>query len=164
MCFNNIEKKLMDNLNWPLEIDTLNRNLWNDKWDYMNVEDCHNLNPDNFNFIVMQHNIQSILTKQSDLIQLLNSLQMKNSPLDIVLLCKTHLTKQTVGLIKIPGYIHVANYRTMCKGGGTSILIRNGIPFRCRKDLAKFTEKEIESTYIKITAKNGKQFIIGSLY
>ena len=57
MCFTNIDKKLMDNLDRPLEIDTLNRNLWNDKCDYMNVEDCCNLNPDNFNFIVMQHNI-----------------------------------------------------------------------------------------------------------
>ena len=60
--------------------------------------------------------------------------------------------------------MHVANYRSFSKGGGTSILIQNGIPFKRRKDLEIFTEKEVESTYIEITAKNGKHFIISSLY
>ena len=164
MCLTNIEHKLMDNLNRPLEIDTVNRNLWNDKCDYINIEDCNNLNPENFNFIVMQHNIRGLLTNQGNLKHLLNCLQKKNSSVDIVLLCETHLTTHNAGLVNIPGYVHVANYRTLYKGGGTSILIRNGIPFKRRKDLEIFIDKEIESTYIEITAKSGKHFIIGSLY
>ena len=112
----------------------------------------------------MQHNICSVLSNQCDLRNLLNSLSLKNSKVDIILLCETHLSKQTVGFVNIPNYTQVANYRSTHKGGGTSILIRNDIPFKRRKDLEKFIEKEVESTYMEITAQNGKQFIVGSLY
>ena len=130
----------------------------------MDLEDCKNLNPNNYNLVVMQHNICSLLSNQCDLKNLLNKLSLKNSKVDIILLCETHLTKQTVGFVNIPDYTHVANYRSRHKGGGTLILIRKDIPFKRRHDLEVFIEKEIESTYIEITAKNGKQFIVGSLY
>ena len=146
MCFSKQDVKLFDDLSWPLEINSINRSLWNDKCNYMDLDDCKNLNPNNYNLIVMQHNICSVLSNQCEL------------------LCETHLSKQTVGFVNIPNYTHVANYRTQLKGRGTSILIRNDIPFKRRKDLEIFTEKEGESTYIKITVKNGKQFIVGSLY
>ena len=130
----------------------------------MDLEDCKNLNLNNYNLVVMQHNIHSVLSNQCDLKNLLNSLSLKNSKVDIILLCETHLSKQTVGFVNIPNYIHVANYRSTHKGGGTSILIRNNIPFKRRQDLETFIEKEFKSTYIEITAKNGKQFIVGSIY
>ena len=79
-------------------------------------------------------------------------------------MCETHLSKQTVGFVNILNYTHVANYRSTYKGGGTSIMIRNDIPFKRRQDFETLIEKEVESTYIEITAKNGKQFIVGSLY
>ena len=164
MCFSKRDVKLFDNLNWPLELDSINRNLWNDKCNYMDLEDCKNLNLNNYNLVVMQHNIHSVLSNQCDLKNLLNNLSLKNSKVDIILLCETHLSKQTVGFVNIPNYTQVANYRSTHKGGGTSILIRNDIPFKRRHDLKTFIEKEIKSTYIKIAAKNGKQFIVGSLH
>ena len=164
MCFGKWDIKLFDNLNWPLELDNINRNLWNDKCNYMDLEDCKNLNPNNYNLVVMQHNICSLLSNQCDLKNLLNNLSLKNSKVDIILLCETHLSKQTVGFVNIPDYTHVANCRSTHKDGGTSILIRNDIPFKRRHDLEVFIEREIESTYIEISAKNGKQFIVGSLY
>ena len=111
MCFSKQDIKLFDNLNWPLELNSINRNLWNDKCDYMDLEDCKNLNPNNYNLVVMQHNISSVLSNQCDLKNLLNSLSLKNSKVDIILLYETHLSKQTVGFINIPNYTHVANYR-----------------------------------------------------
>ena len=158
MCFSKWDVKLFDNLNQPLELDNINRKLWNDKCDYIDLEDCKNLNPNNYNLVVMEHNIRSLLSNQCDLKNL------KNSKVDIILLCETHLAKQTAGFVNIPDYTHVVNYRSRHKGGGTSILIRKDIPFKRRHDLEVFIEKEIESTYIEITAKNGKQFIVGSLY
>ena len=71
------------------------------------------------------------------------------------------LNQKTVGLVNIPHYTHVANYRTNHKGGGTSILLRECISHR-QRETSK--EKEIESTCIKVTAKNGKHIVIGSLY
>ena len=44
------------------------------------------------------------------------------------------------------------------------MLVKEEIPFSTRSDIAPFHEQELESTYIEITAKNGKHFIIGSLY
>ena len=105
--------------------------------------------------------ICSVLLNQCDLKNLLNSLSFKNSKVDIILLCESHLSKQRVGFVNIPNY---TNYRSTHKGGGTSILIRSDIPFKRRKDLETFIEKEVKSTYIEITAKNRKQFIVGSLY
>ena len=95
MCFSKQDVKLFDNLNWPLEFNSINRNLWNDKCDYMDLENCKNLNPNNYNLVVMQHNIRSILSNQSSLKNLINNLSLKNSKVDIILLCETHLTKQT---------------------------------------------------------------------
>ena len=37
--------KLFDNLERPMELDSINRDLWNDKCDYIDVSDCPNLNP-----------------------------------------------------------------------------------------------------------------------
>ena len=164
MCVHNVQHKLFDNLQRPLELNSLDRNLWNDKCDYADLNECLNLNPNNHNLIVLQLNIRSILTHQDDLKRLLNKLENKNSKVDIVLLCETHLSKNTVGFVNIPKYRHIASYCVDAKGGGTSILIRDNIPYKRRKDLEIFEEKLAESTYIEITGRNGKQYIVGSLY
>ena len=71
MCQSESETKSTDNLNRPLHSDELYNTLWNDKCDYMEVKRCTNLNPNNYNLIVMQLNIQSILSHQLELKQLL---------------------------------------------------------------------------------------------
>ena len=38
------------------------------------------------------------------------------------------------------------------------------VPHKRCKDLEVYVKKEVESTYIKVTAKNGKKIVIGSLY
>ena len=104
------------------------------------------------------------MSHQKELSQLLCDLELKNSKIDIVLLFETHLTRFTSNLVNIPGYILVNNNRNTKKGGGTAVLVKEGIPFITRSDITQFYEQELESTYIEITAKNGKHFIIGSLY
>ena len=163
MCVHNDQYKLFYNLQRPLELDSLDRNLWSDKCNYVDPNECSNLNPNNHNLIVLQLNIRSILTHQDDLKRLLNKLENKNSKVDIVLLCETHLSENTAGFVIIPKYRHIASYCVDAKGGGTSILIRDNIPYRRRKDLEIFEEKLAESTYIEITGRNEKQYIVGSL-
>ena len=58
----------------------------------------------------------------------------------------------------------IANSRLVHKGGGVAILIRDGITFRKCPDLNLMCEKEVESIYAEIQAKNRKTFILGSLY
>ena len=45
-----------------------------------------------------------------------------------------------------------------------SVLIKDGIPFKRRKDLDVFKEKHTETTFIEISLKNGTPVVIGSLY
>ena len=46
------------------------------------------------------------------------------------------------------GYSLISNHRKDQQGGGTAILIKNGIPYKKRKDLEIFIEKQTESTFM----------------
>ena len=104
MCKNNHSQKLDDNLDRPILTDGLDQSLWNDKCDYIDIESCSNLNQNNYNLAVMQINVRSILSKQIELKQLLRQLENKNSPIDIILICETFLSKNTLSLLQMPGY------------------------------------------------------------
>ena len=145
-------------------MDELNPSLWSDQCDYLYPSKCINLNPHNFNFVIVQHNVCSLPSNISETKLLLETLHNKNSTVDIMMLCETFLSKNTAKSIKIPGYTLVSNYRKNHKGGSTSVLIKDGIPFKQRKDLDVFKEKHTESTFIEISLKNGTPVVIGSLY
>ena len=159
-----IYDSLEDSLSRSQEHGELDSSLWSDKCDYVELDKCVNLNPNNYNLIVMQLNIQSLLSHQQDLCQLIRSTEKKNSRIDILLLCETFLSKSTHHMVKIPGFTHVSNYRKNKKGGGVTILIRDGISYRRRTDLDVFDEGLMESIFIEVRSKNGKQMIFGSLY
>ena len=114
--------------------------------------------------MILQHNVRSLPCNISETKLLLQTLHDKNSTVDIMMLCETFLSKNTAKLIKIPSYTLVSNHRKNHKGGGTSVLIKDGIPFKRRKDLDVFKEKHTESTFIEISSKNGTPVVIGSLY
>ena len=46
--------------------------LWSDKCDYWEIDHCANLNPENYNFIIMQLNICSLLSNVTELKLLLS--------------------------------------------------------------------------------------------
>ena len=114
--------------------------------------------------MVLQHNVCSLPCNISETKLLLQTLHDKNSSVNIMLLCETFLNKNTANRIRIPGYTLVSNYRQDHKGGGTSVLIKDGIPFQWRQDLDVFIEKHTESTFVEISIKNGTPVVIGSLY
>ena len=49
----------------------LDESLWNDKCNYTDMETCPDLNPNNYNLLILQLNIRSILAHQHKLKQLL---------------------------------------------------------------------------------------------
>ena len=55
----------------------LDESLLNDNCNYMEIETCFNLNPSNYNLLVLQLNIRSILAHQHELKQLLRDLEKK---------------------------------------------------------------------------------------
>ena len=92
--------------------DELDNTLWNDKCDYVEIDGTANLNPNNYNLSVLQLNIRSLLAHQQELKHLLTKLLEHNCRIDVVLLCKTFLSKNTLNMVNIPGYTHIGNYRT----------------------------------------------------
>ena len=127
MCLSKFEYKTKDELERSLDLPELDSTLWNDKCDYMELEKCYNLNPNEYNLIVLQLNICNILAHELELKQLLRSLEKCKSKIDIVLLCKTFLLANTTHLVNIPGYTHICKHRTIKKVGGVSILLRDGV-------------------------------------
>ena len=128
------------------------------------METCSDLNPNNYNLLILQLNIPSILAHQHELKQLLRDLEKKNSSIDVVLLCETFLTKKTIDMVNVGGYTHVSKYRSTKKGGGVSILLKDGISYKRRPDLDIFQEGETESVFIEVMSKSGKKLVIGSMY
>ena len=79
--------------------------------------------------MVLQHNVRSLPCNISKTKLLLQTLHDKNSSVNIMLLCETFLNKNTANRIRIPGHTLVSNYWQDHKGGSTSVLIKDGIPF-----------------------------------
>ena len=75
MCTFKISEKLHDDLMRPMNFDQTDEPLWNDKCDYIDPEECDNLNPNNLNLIVLQLNIHSIISHQIELVKLLTELE-----------------------------------------------------------------------------------------
>ena len=164
MCFSRTDGLLFDSLSRPIELSKNDESLWSDKCDYYDPDKCSNLNPDQFNLIIMQLNIRSILAHQTKLAQLLQTMTDKKSRVDILLPCETFLTDKTSNLVNIPGYQIITNNRKISKGGGVAILVRNGIPYKKLPSLCHMIEKELESVYIDITTRGGRHIRVGSLY
>ena len=66
MCISKCATKTHDELERPLNLDNIDENLWNDECDYIDLESCTNLNPNDNNLIVLQLNIRSILSNQTE--------------------------------------------------------------------------------------------------
>ena len=143
--YNNLE----DSLHRSRDLRELDNALWNDKCDYMNIENCTDLNPNNYNLIVLQLNICSLLSHQHELNQLIRTTEKKNARIDIILLCETFLSKNTYNMVKISGFTHLCNFRKEKKGGGVSILVRNGIAYRRRQDLDVFEKDRWNPSLLK---------------
>ena len=85
MCISKIAEKTHDILDRTVDYYSINENLWSDKCDYINPDSCINPSPNECNLIALQLNVRSILSNQIELKQLLQTLENKNSHLDIVL-------------------------------------------------------------------------------
>ena len=115
----------------------------------------------NDDFVILQLNVRGILSKQSLLIDLLES-SVRNRPPDVVLISETWLTPTSPNLM-IPGYNFVHKCRLDKKGGGVGILVSNKLRYT---ELPAFTSSmsENEAISIEIVLKSGKRCIVSSMY
>ena len=82
MCVDKDKRKESDVLDRPIITDNLDSSSWNDKCDYIEIDNCKDLNPNNYNLVVVQLNIRSLLLKQLELKRLLRDLEVRKSKAD----------------------------------------------------------------------------------
>ena len=75
MCFSkqSINPPLFENLNRPLSFGERNWDLWNEKGDYLQIDELNNTNLVGHNITVLQLNICGAVSERSDLISLLDN-------------------------------------------------------------------------------------------
>ena len=102
-------------------------------------------------------NIRSLLPKIDSL-----RLFIDKNPFDIVALSETWLkTSINNAEISIPNYSITRQDRQDKSGGGTTIYVRDGLPYRTRTDL---TTTNMETCWIEITRTKTKPLFICSVY
>ena len=165
MCFSKSNTAILfDNLGRPLDHDNTNQALWNDKCDYLELEEILNLNPKENNLTMLQLNIRSMLGKQNELNSILNTLYTNKSLPKILLLSETHLTKSKLRHLDIPNYQTLSRNRQSKGGGGVAICVHNSLKYKRRLDLDEYYAEHFECIFIEHTTRNHKTLIIGSLY
>ena len=58
----------LDQLGYPIYNTDLTESSWNNKCDYLHIDQCKNLNPNNYNMNIIQLNIRSLLAHQHEFI------------------------------------------------------------------------------------------------
>ena len=102
MCFSKKDITLYDDLSMLLELNDIDTSLWSDKSDYVDPSNCANINPHNYNLVVLQLNVRSLLSHQSELRSTLHLLANKNSTIDILILCETFLLSNWLIFLATP--------------------------------------------------------------
>ena len=165
MCFNKIDvPTLFDNLGRPLDIANTDQTLWNDKCDYIQLQDARNYNQGNKNLILLQLNIRSLLGKQDNLNRLLSRLSIQNSLPKILIISETHLNSSKLRHLNVPNYKILSRNRENKLGGGVAILSHLTQPIKHRSDLDKFNSETLEYIFAEIPNCHNKPIIIGSIY
>ena len=165
MCLGNSNQQILfDNLERPLDFDSIDSTLWSDKCDYYEINDIPALNSKNKNLIVLQLNIRSLLNKQIELNLLINKLHKNKSLPKIILLSETHLTESKLRHVNLPNYSLIYHNRTNKSGGGVAIAIHNTLRFKENTQLSHLNNENFEGVFIELRQKSFKPIMIGSIY
>ena len=114
-------------------------------------------------FSLLHCNIRSAPRNLKKLENYLESLDMNFT---IVGLSETWFSDSTADLYSIDNYVNVNNFRNDKRGGGVSLLVKNGIEFEGRSDLNTFND-DIESVFIEVdknVVHSDKNIVVGVIY
>ena len=111
------------------------------------------------NLILASLNIQSLMSKHSDLKNFLLETSAKNIPIDILALQETWSIHHP-HLVNIPGFNFIHHQR---RGGGIGFYIREKLTFELVNEYSFFIPKIFECLSIAITINN-KRTIFSSIY
>ena len=165
MCFNKVTAPtLYDNLARPLDLNTLDKSLWDNKCDYFEPKVVTQLNPKNNNLTILQLNIRSLLSKQTELTSLLNTLHSNKSLPNLLLLSETHLTESKMRHVNLPNYKLICHNRTSKHGGGVAIAVHKSLRYKEHEDLKYLNKTFFECIIIELKMKSLPPILVSSLY
>ena len=113
-------------------------------------------------FNALHLNISSLSYNIDQLSTILNTLKVK---FDILGITESRLRtdKQTINNIDLEGYV-IESTPTAASCGGALLYINKNINFKIRNDLKIYKYKELESVFIEIMNRKGKNIIVGCIY
>jgi exonuclease III len=113
----------------------------------------------------MSLNVQSLLSKFSDLRELIIMMSSNNSQPDVLCLQEIWQVPHDVE-INLPGYSKLI-FKTRnnnVQGGGVGIFVKKGIKFSVSSTHSIFLERIFESIFIDLTFPNNYRCTVGSVY
>ena len=105
---------------------------------------------------VIHFNIRGLLSKLSQLKELISTLSNSNNKPDAILLCETLLSDAKQNYCHVDGYTLITNNRNS-RGGGLAILLRNDFQYVRLKEKEINVTKEFESLIIEIAPQNNSK-------
>jgi len=110
----------------------------------------------------MHYNARS-LVKHDD--KLKEFIDLFNTNFSIIGVTETW-ERQTAKVLDLEGYECFSQYRQSKRGGGCCIFIKKdlSVNYKLRTDLSIFDEGKIETVFIELLPKKGKNIIIGTVY
>ena len=146
------------------ELNNLNMtNDFTDHCKYYTTSEINNINIKKKNITSYLHmNISSLPYHIDELHTLLNLIDIQ---FDFIAITESRLKKNQQSKINI----EINNYTikecpTEATKGGALLYVKNGISFRDRNDLKIYKKQELESIFIEIPNKKGKNDIVGCIY
>ena len=139
-------------------------NIQNSLCKYYTIDDfCSKNYNGNQYFSIFHLNINSLQFHKNDLEILLDALKLK---FDIIAISETRLRKGIAPVhdISLPTYHEPQSTPTEAAKGGTLLYIADNLNYKPRKDLEIYETKKIESTFVEVINKTGKNIIIGCIY
>ena len=112
--------------------------------------------------ILASLNVQSLLSKHTDLSSFLHDANISQVPIDILALQETWTVSHTQAA-HIPGYTFMHNDRKLMRGGGVGFYVKDHLNFSVSKNFSSFIPKIFECLSIELTINN-KKIIISSIY
>ena len=159
-----INLPLFDNVNRPLNFGERKQDLWNDRCDYLQIDELNNINWVGHKMTVLQLNICGAVSKRSDFTSLLDNCKKTKYGYRYYTLMLNFLSDIKSVLFKIPNYNLISRPCKHKNGGGFAILVADEIKYQIWVDLILSNNKNFELIFIEIICKNQKNIIMGSLY
>ena len=128
---------------------------------YLEVDKLKNLSSGKFT--VLSLNIQSLPAKFLEFSDLISQFDNDSTP-DIICIQETWKIVDN-SFFPLANYHPIeTNTRTIARGGGVGIYVRENLSFKVLKQYSIFYERIFESLFIEVSLENSKKIIIGTVY